>query len=150
MNRISLRQPIWRKIQQARYHKFLLVGAVNAAVDLLVLNVCMLLQPTTSSRILLIYNTFAVVCAITTSYNLNRRWTFRDTATNSRRERSLFWLQGALNVVVNDLVLYLISRYLLVALDWPLFISGNLSKAVAMFVSSSISFTVLRLFVFKE
>ncbi|PWI56795.1 GtrA family protein [Sulfoacidibacillus thermotolerans] len=133
-----------------RYQKFLLVGLINAFVDLAILNICLFAFPTSSSILLLIYNTIAVVGAITTSYILNRRFTFSDRATNSRKQILLFWLQGGLNVVINDAVLSFMARYFLRILNLPLFISGNLSKAAAMFLASSISYIILRLFVFRS
>lgn len=142
-------QPRKARLIKGRYQRFLIVGLMNAFVDLAILNFLMFTFPTRSSAVLLIYNTFAVICAITTSYILNRRWTFADQANNSRRQTLLFWMQGILNIVINDAVLALTSRYFLRSFNLPLIISGNLSKAVAMFMASSISYTVLRFLVFR-
>lgn len=132
-----------------RYGKFLAVGLSNAIVDLAVLNACVLLFPTTSSLLLFLYNTGAVICAIVNSYIWNRRFTFADKATGAHRERTLFWLQGLLNVAINDAIVVGLARYLLFTRDLPLLISGNLSKGIAMFISSSLSYILLRLFVFR-
>ncbi len=142
-------QPKKNHLFKGRYQRFLVVGLMNAFVDLAILNILMFTFPTRSSTLLLIYNTFAVICAIMTSYVLNRRWTFADQTNNSNRQTLLFWMQGILNIVINDAVLSLASRYFLKSLNWPLIISGNLSKAVAMFMASSISYTILRFFVFR-
>ena len=132
----------------ARYARFLLVGVGNAAVDLAVLNLCVLFWPTRSPLAIFLYNTLAVTCAIANSYVWNRRFTFSDAVVGSR-ERTLFWLQGLVNIAVNDGVVVGLSRYLLLVRGLPLLVSGNLAKAAAMFISSSVSYVVLRLVVFR-
>lgn len=139
-----------RNRQLLRYPKFLLVGVVNAAVDLLVLNAFLFIHPTLSSPLLITYNSVAVVCAIATGYVLNRSWTFRDRATNSLRERALFWLQGGVNVLINDLILLFLSHYIITHLHFPLMVSSNVAKAVAMASSSSVSYLVLHFIVFRH
>ena len=141
---------MWMKRDFSRYGKFLIVGTSNAAVDLLVLNAFVLLLPTTSSLLLFIYNTVAVACAIANSYIWNRRWTFADSARGGQRERMLFWLQGLFNMAVNDAVVVGMSRYLVLTHDLPLIVGGNLAKGLAMFISSSISYVFMRVFVFAD
>ncbi|MCL6453015.1 MAG: GtrA family protein [Alicyclobacillus sp.] len=132
-----------------RYTKFLLVGGANAVVDLTVLNALLLLIPDHSALMLTVDNTIAVSCAILNSYILNRRWTFSDRTTGSARERGLFFLQAVLNVVLNDVILAVCAPYLVFSRDVPLFVSSNVSKALAMLVSSSISYLLLRFLVFR-
>ncbi|MCY0876913.1 MAG: GtrA family protein [Firmicutes bacterium] len=139
-----------RNLRLLRYPKFLLVGLVNAAVDLLVLNAFLLVHPTLSSPVLLTYNTLAVICAIATGYVLNRRWTFRDRTTNTWRERLLFWIQGGINVLINDLILLFLSRYIIAHLHFPLVVSSNVAKGVAMASSSSVSYLILHFVVFRK
>ena len=88
-----------------QYLRFVLVGLTNAVVDLAVLNLLLILYPTNDRLGLLAYNTVAVAAAILNSYVWNARWTFRATATGSRRERTLFAAQALVNVAVNNLVL---------------------------------------------
>ena len=134
----------------SRYGKFLVVGTINAAVDLFVLNAFVLLMPTKSSLMLFVYNTIAVLCAIVNSYVWNRRWTFADTARGGRRESALFWLQGLFNVAVNDVVVVGMSRYLVLGRDVPLIVGSNLAKALAMFISSSLSYLFMRVVIFAD
>jgi len=150
MGRVLVRTLRMRTFRLMRYPKFLLVGLVNAAVDLAVLNLFLVIHPTLSAPLLVTYNSVAVICAIATGYALNRRWTFRDRATNSRREILLFWVQGAVNVLINDLILLFLSRFIITHLQLPLIVSSNIAKAVAMASSSSVSYLVLHFFVFRE
>ncbi len=145
---VSLTAARKARISLRRYHQFLLVGVVNATVDLGILNLCMFVAPTHVAQRLLVYNTFAVLCTIATSYLLNRKWTFADQATQSRRQKLLFWLQGALNVVINDVSLSFFSHEIVSVSVLPFAISSDLAKGLAMITSSSISYTILRLFVF--
>lgn len=133
-----------------RYTKFLIVGCANAIVDLVVLNALILVAPTRSPFALSIYNTAAVLCALVNSYVWNRRWTFADATNGSRRERTLFFVQAGINVAVNDLVVVWLSTYLVFSHAVPLFVSSNLSKGLAMLISSTFSYACLRLFVFRS
>ncbi|MCF8567105.1 GtrA family protein [Alicyclobacillus tolerans] len=132
-----------------RYIKFLVVGFSNAAVDLLVLNGLLIFFPTRSALVLSSYNTVAVVFAIINSYWWNSRWTFADTANRSKRQIAGFWLQAIVNIVLNDLITVWLSMYLIFAKSIPLFVSSNAAKAIAMFLSSSLSYLMMRWMVFQ-
>lgn len=132
-----------------RYTKFILVGAMNALVDLAVLNGLLFVAPPKSEFTLFIYNTVAVVGAILNSYVWNRRWTFADASDGTWRQRGLFILQALVNLAVNDLTVVWLSSYLVFSKSVPMLISSNVSKGLAMFLSSSISYFFMRLFVFR-
>jgi putative flippase GtrA len=132
-----------------RYTKFLMVGAANAIVDLVVLNGLFLLHPTNAKGLLAAYNTVAVLAAIVNSYVLNRRFTFRDKSTGSLREGLMFAVQALVNIVVNDLVVVWLSTYLAHVKNIPILVSGNLAKAIAMMVASSVSFVLMKFVVFR-
>lgn len=133
-----------------RYTKFLIVGILNAAVDLLVLNLLLFLYPTRSGFWLTSYNTLGVVCAILNSYIWNRYWTFADVSSGSTVERAKFIAQAVLNILLNDVIVLAVSGYFTTNRAMPFVVSSNLAKAVAMFVSSSITYVFLRLFVFRR
>lgn len=133
-----------------RYTKFLLVGVSNAAVDLLVLNLLLVLYPTQSAVWLTTYNTIGVVCAILNSYIWNRYWTFADVSDGTRIERAKFIGQAILNIVLNDVILVWMAGYFEMNRDMPIIVSSNLAKAFAMLVSSSMTYIILRLFVFRK
>lgn len=132
-----------------RYTKFLVVGVLNALVDLIVLNGLLMVAPTTNGSMLMWYNTVAVLCAILNSYIWNRRWTFADKADGSVREQVWFFVQAMLNLALNDLIVVWLSTYLIFNHSIPLFISSNAAKGLAMLLSSSMSYVLMRLFVFR-
>lgn len=133
-----------------RYLKFITVGALNALVDLFVLNLLLMVRPTRSVEELSLYNTLAVGAAVLNSYFWNRRWTFRDLADSSRRQRMLFWVQAAFNVLLNDLITVWLSLYLTSVKSLPLFLGSNLAKGLAMFLSSSGSYLLLKFVIFSQ
>ena len=133
-----------------RYFKFLLVGVMNAAVDLGVLNVLLLAFPTRSPLMLMAYNTLGVLAAICNSYLWNRFWTFGDIATGSRREKMKFAIQSLINLVLNDAILVGANDYLVTHRGLPYMLGSNIAKGGAMFVSSSVSYVFMRMFVFRR
>lgn len=127
-----------------RYVKFLLVGATNAIVDVVVLNVLLAFVSRPTPLYLTLCNTLAVVAAIANSYWLNRRWTFSDVAKGTHRERVFFLLQALVNIVLNDLILIGLTVSLNAFGTTAYFIDGNLAKLAAMLVSSSVSYLSMR------
>lgn len=133
-----------------RYTKFLIVGTANAVVDLLVLNGLIALTPSHTEQALFVCNTIAVTAAIANSYVWNRWWTFSDVSDGSRREKWLFVLQAVVNILLNDAIVVLCSSYLVFARSLPIFVSSNAAKGLAMLLSSSASYLLMRVFVFQS
>ncbi|KPV43947.1 GtrA family protein [Alicyclobacillus ferrooxydans] len=131
-----------------RYTRFLVIGFLNAFIDLLILNVLLLLSPKDAFHIF-VDNTIAVICAITNSYFLNRRFTFRDVASKDAGETARFFVQAFLNLVLNDVIAVFLSTYLIFSKSIPVFVSSNISKGLAMFISSSMSYFLMRYMVFR-
>ncbi|GMA57778.1 putative flippase GtrA [Alicyclobacillus sacchari] len=133
-----------------RYCKFLLVGLMNAAVDLGALNILLIFFPTRSSWWLTVYNTIGVVAAIVNSYIWNRFWTFADVAKGTFREKLKFILQSLLNIGMNDGILVFANDYLVTHRNLPYIVSSNMAKGGAMFISSSLSYFLMHMFVFRR
>lgn len=125
-----------------------MIGFLNAFIDLLILNVLLLLSPKDAFHIF-VDNTIAVICAITNSYFLNRRFTFRDVASKDAGETARFFVQAFLNLVLNDVIAVFLSTYLIFSKSIPVFVSSNISKGLAMFISSSMSYFLMRYMVFR-
>lgn len=132
-----------------KYVQFSLVGASNMLVDVGVFNLLLLLWSTHSPELLVVYNVAALVLANANSYLWNTLWTFRDEARHDARQVGLFTAQGLLNVCVGNVLLWLVAHGLVAHTGLSPLVSGNAAKVVSMVVASTVSFLVLRLFVFS-
>lgn len=142
------RQPPRRR----RFGRFLAVGLSNAVVDLGVFNFFVFVHPTRSAGLNVVYNTVAVVAAILNSYFWNSRWTFGDRAARDGgrwRQRALFLAQGGINLLVSDGVILGLSLLLGRGRGLPAALMSNVSKVVAMFTASAVSYLLLHFLVFQ-
>ncbi len=133
----------------SQYTSFVLIGLGNAVVDLFVLNLLLYIHPTTSSVVLVLDNTIAVTLAIVNSYIWNVRWTFRRSATGSNSERLMFAAQAIVNITLNNAALLLAAHVLPLPVGQRAILANNLAKLGAMALSSTVSFLLLRLVVFR-
>ncbi len=76
-----------KKQTGVKYAQFSLVGISNALVDVGVLNLFLLIGPTRSPELLVLYNIVALGLANVNSYLWNTLWTFRDQARHDVRQR---------------------------------------------------------------
>ena len=132
-----------------KYAQFSLVGASNMLVDVGVLNLFLLLWPTRSPEVLVLYNVVALILANANSYLWNTLWTFRDRAQHDARQVSMFTAQGLLNVGVGNVLFWLAAHGLRAYTDLSPWVSGNVAKVVSMVAASTLSFLFLRFFVFR-
>src|SRR3712207_9545709 len=127
-----------------KYAQFSLVGASNMLVDIGALNLLLLLGPTRSPELLVLYNLVALILANANSYLWNTLWTFRHQAQHDARQVGLFTVQGLLNVGVSSLLLWMTAHGLRAYTELSPLVSGNVAKAVSMVVASTMSFFFLR------
>ena len=132
-----------------KYAQFSLVGASNMLVDIGALNLLLLLWPTRSPELLVLYNLGALILANANSYLWNTLWTFRDRARHDAKQVGLFTAQGLLNAGVGSLLLWLTAHGLRAYTDLSPLVSGNVAKVGSMVVASTMSFMFLRFFVFR-
>jgi putative flippase GtrA len=132
-----------------KYAQFSLVGASNTLVDVGVFNLFLLIWPSHSPGLLLAYNVAALVLANANSYLWNTLWTFRDQARHDAKQVGMFTAQGLLNVGMGSLLLWLVAHGLGAYTDLSPLVSGNVAKVVSMVIASTMSFSFLRLFVFR-
>ncbi len=138
--------------RRKRFGKFLAVGASNALVDLGVFNFFVLVHPTRSAGTNVVYNTVAVIGAIFNSYFWNSRWTFSDVVERAGgrwRQRALFLAQGGINLAVSDAVVLGLALLLSTSRVLPAAVVSNLSKVVAMFTASAVSYLLMHYVVFR-
>jgi putative flippase GtrA len=135
-----------------QFTQFVSVGMGNAVIDLFVFNGLYWLFPTRNVNQLVVYNTVAVIAAISNSYIWNTRWTFRKNVRqhgkHAIRQRTLFVIQSLINIVVNDAILWLIAPLVLQVHVIPHVMANNIAKLAAMFLASLASFIMMKLIVF--
>ncbi|MRH44683.1 GtrA family protein [Aquibacillus halophilus] len=132
--------------------QFGFIGISNAVVDIVTINVLLFIWPTKDSSLLLVFNTIAYILAILNSYVWNTKYTFSHHATIESKEIMLFILQAALALVINNIVFVGMFQLLenQTAFLSPTFVNQNIAKGMAMFLSSSASFFLMKYFVFRK
>ena len=132
-----------------KYAQFSLVGASNLLVDVGVLSLLLLLKPTDSPELLVVYNVGALILANVNSYLWNTLCTFRQQARHDAKQVGMFTAQGLLNAGVGSLLLWLAAHGLKAHTDLSPLASGNVAKVASMVAASTIRFIFLRFFVFR-
>src|SRR5215210_6994839 len=133
-----------------KYARFSAVGLSNMLVDVGTLNLLLFLAPTGSPELLVLFNVAALVLANANSYLWNTLWTFRHQARHDARQVGLFTAQGVLNVAVGGLLLWLLAHWIVSHTDLSPLAGGNVAKVVSMAGASTLSFVLLRFFVFRK
>lgn len=131
-----------------RFSKFTVVGLVNFAVDLGILNLFLWLAPTRDPSVLAVYNGLAILAANLNSYVWNAMWTFRGRAERGLREGVLFALQALLGAAVGSVLFWVLVRVLLVQAELPAYAAGNVAKVASVVVTSTMSFFFMRYVIF--
>jgi putative flippase GtrA len=122
--------------------KFSIVGGLNTVVDFVVFNLLLPIGPLKA-------NVVSTIVATTTSYGMNRHWTYRDRPRNAlRREYALFFLFNLAGFVIQSSVLAAVKYGLHFTEDNGR-IALNIGKAVGIGVAMVFRFWAYRTFVFK-
>ena len=125
------------------------MGFSNLLVDVGVLNLLLLLGPTRSPELLVVYKVGALILANANSYLWNTLWNFKNQARHDAKQVGMFTAQGLLNVAVGSALLWLAAHGLKSYTDLSPWVGGNAAKAVSTVFASTVSFLFLRLFVFR-
>jgi putative flippase GtrA len=127
--------------------RFGLVGGLNTLVDLLILNGLLLLFPTSSTSILLAYNSLAYSIGAVNSFLLNKYWTFGQRQRTTCKELVRFTLTTLCGIGGSSIILWVASNllhpFLVNATVW-----ANASKVLAIGGTALISYLGMRLWVF--
>ncbi|MDX5893965.1 GtrA family protein [Rubrobacter radiotolerans] len=137
------------KAGSVRFSKFTLVGGLNAAVDIGVLNALIWLEPTRDPSVLALYNVVALVLANLNSYVFNSLWTFRGRSTPGLYQTITFAGQALVNIGVSSLLFYLLVRPIVVYTEMPAYLATNASKVISIAVASTLSYFLMRYLVFS-
>lgn len=136
----------WQALQ------FSTIGISNAIVDIALLNILLWIWPTTDSQFLLIFNTFAYTCAIINSYIWNTKYTFSHRAYFNKTQLGWFIVQAFIALLINNGTFIGLMDIFTVqtVINIPSFLARNIAKGMAMFLSSTASFFLMRYLVFKK
>jgi putative flippase GtrA len=103
-----------------KYAQFSAVGIFNMLVDVGVLNFLLLLGPTRSPELLVLYNVAALILANANSYLWNTLWIFKDQARHDAKQVGMFTAQGLFNVALGSALLWLAAHGLMAYTDLAL------------------------------
>jgi putative flippase GtrA len=130
-----------------QFLRFSLVGGLNTAVDLFILNSLLWFWPTHDTWLLLCFNTIAYTIGAINSFVWNKYWTFRRYEPITFKEVWRFALTTLFGIACNDSILWVVGNTLhpamLSATLW-----ANLSKLCAIGGTVLISYLGMRLWVF--
>ncbi len=127
--------------------RFSLVGGLNTLVDVLILNMLLLLFPSNSTRMILIFSAIAYSLGAVNSFLLNKYWTFGFRQRTTWREVVRFIVTTMGGIGWSSIILWLASN----ALHPILFNSmlwANASKVIAISGTALISYLGMSLWVF--
>ena len=138
----------WKKLLR-QVSRFSVVGVLNTALDLLVLNALLALLPTTSALVIVVYTALAYSVGAVNSFLLNKYWTFERRRKTTWLELARFATTTALGIAGNSGFIWLASHiphpFLANTVAWT-----NLSKVSALACMSLISYLGMRLWVFVK
>jgi putative flippase GtrA len=131
----------WRKLAHEAL-KFGVVGGINTLVDFVVFNLFLPIGPLKA-------NVVSTVVATTSSYGLNRHWTYKDRMRGAmRREYALFFMFNLAGFLMQSAVLGVVKYGLHFTEDNGR-IALNIGKAAGAVVAMVFRFWAYRTFVFK-
>jgi putative flippase GtrA len=129
--------------------RFGLVGCLNTAIDLLVLNCLLWFWPGQGAIRLLLFNTLAYACGALNSFFFNKYWTFRLTGRPKLSEAVRFILITLAAISCNDLILWFMSK-----IEHPAYLSPtlwtNIAKVIAIGGTILASYLGMHLWVFVQ
>ncbi len=131
----------WQKLAHEAL-KFGVVGGINTIVDFIVFNLFLPIGPLKA-------NVVSTVVATTTSYGMNRHWTYKDRLRSAmRREYALFFMFNLAGFLIQSAVLGVVKYGLHFTEDNGR-IALNIGKAAGIGVAMVFRFWAYRTFVFK-
>lgn len=132
-----------------QFAHFSLIGMMNGALDLLLLNALLAVWHTTNPLALIAINSVAYLAAVINSYYWNAKFTFRRESQFSAKEKTAFAVQALVSLLISNAV-FVTLVYLLRFSSLPDWMIHNGSKGASMALSSLCSFLFMRMFVFKS
>ena len=96
-----------------QFAKFFLVGIMNTAVDLIILNVLTILSGVKDGSGYAVQKSISFLFAVTFSYFINKYWTFQDTSKEAEgKKMSQFFLVSLIGMLINVSAAFVAVTYL--------------------------------------
>ena len=132
-----------------QFLRYCLVGGVNTAIDLLILNVFLWRFPTNNVLVLVGYNSIAYTSGAVSSFFLNKYWTFRRKQRTTQREVVRFVISLFLEVLYSNGLIWLAGKALQPVIT-NITLWGNASKLLAVAGGTIISYAFMRFWTFAN
>lgn len=131
----------WRPLA-SEISKFASIGGVNTVVNIVLFNLLLQIGPLKA-------NVVATAVATTSSYFMNRHWTYRKLPKSSlRREYTLFFALNLVGLLIESAVLFG-ARYGLHFDEHSDILAFNIAKFVGLGIGTAFRFWSYRRFVFR-
>lgn len=129
--------------------RFGLVGGVNTSIDLLVLNILLYINPFPTSLSYVFYKTIAFLCALCNSFFMNRRFTFQQKKSISKKEIARFALVSILGFVASVGIPSVLFILLRIHTELSAVLVANIGACVGIGASLLLNFIGYKYVVFK-
>lgn len=129
--------------------QFILIGSLNAIINLGFINSLLLIWPTTNETKLIIFNTVAYLLSMVNSYIWNSRVAFQHHARKDLREKVDFFIQAGIILIISNLT-FLWGMHFWAIFPLSVWMIQNISKVFAMVTPSIASFFSMKYFVFRK
>ena len=127
-----------------QFLRFLVVGAINTAIDFGVLNILIVVTGIASGLGYTAFKLVSFLAAMTNSYVLNKRWTFKDNTKLRTTEYGAFAILACVGGAINIGVASLIVNGISVPVWATAHLWANVGAAVAALASLSWNFMSYR------
>lgn len=144
-NSLAFRYPL-----ALQFSKFVLVGAVNTIIDFSILNFLILVSGHASGFYYPVFKSFSFLFAVTNSYFMNKRWTFKSTQVDSANEFLKFISVNLVGLGINVGSATYIVNVVGVPQGFSPVLWANLGAASAVVITLLWNFTAMKLFIFKK
>ncbi len=141
-----------RKKLFAQIYKFVIIGALNTAIDFGVLNLLMWWTGIYSGNWIILLNMISFSVAVTNSYFWNKYWTFKakEEGENRIKEFSQYVAVTLVGLVLNTAAVYLITTFIPPMFGTSKELWANLAKVVATGISLIWNFLGYKFIVFRK
>ena len=132
-----------------QFIRFCMVGVLNAIIDFSVLNILSFTTKIYHGPWIILFNTISFIIAVTNSYIVNQRWTFRHNNPKSKTQFGKFILVNIGGTLINSAIVFIITTYVSGSTHHPE-TWLNIAKILALLPSTFWNFFGTKHFVFHK